>query len=61
VFGPIVSEPGAVWMIVSGPHGAGLQRGGDRERLERRAGSNTSVSARLRILSRATRLRALGL
>ena len=35
---PIVSVPGAVWITVSGLHLAGLERGGDRERLQRRAG-----------------------
>ena len=61
VLGPIVSVPGAVWMIVSGrtlptSSAAAIVNGFIVE-----PGSNTSVSARLRIFSRATRLRAFGL
>ncbi len=61
VFGPIVSEPGPVWITVSGrtaplSSAAAIVNGFSVE-----PGSNTSVSARLRILSRATLLRAFGL
>ena len=61
VWGPIVREPGAVWITVSGrtaplSSAAAMVNGFSVE-----PGSNTSVSARLRIFSRATRLRALGL
>ncbi len=61
VFGPIVNVPGAVWMTVSGrilplSSAAAIVNGFIVE-----PGSNTSVSARLRIRSRATRLRAFGL
>ena len=59
--GPIVSVPGAVWITVSGrtlpaSSAAAIVNGFSVE-----PGSKTSVSARLRILSRATWLRAFGL
>ena len=61
VLGPIVSDPGAVWITVSGrtaplSSAAAIVNGFSVE-----PGSKTSVSARLRIFSRATRLRAFGL
>jgi hypothetical protein len=54
VFGPIVSEPGAVWITVSGrtaplSSAAAMVKGFNVE-----PGSKTSVALWLRIFSRAT-------
>ena len=58
---PIVSVPGAVWITVSGRTAPDSSAAAIVNGFIVEPGSNTSVSARLRICSRATRLRAFGL
>ena len=56
---PIVSEPGAVWITVSGRIGPASSAAAIVNGFSVEPGSNTSVSARLRIRSRATLSRAV--
>ena len=61
VLGPIVRDPGAVWITVSGRTAPLCSAAAIVNGFSVEPGSNTSVRARLRILSRATLLRAFGL
>ena len=61
MFGPIVSAPAPVWITVSAPTVPASSAAAMVNGFIVEPGSNTSVSARLRIFSRATLLRAFGL